>query len=64
MITIVHNDHGDWVGIYNENGKLLDQQHSFDESQILKLVGVDHILIHGVVLVLLEQILYQLLHQA
>jgi len=39
MITVVNDEGGDWVAIYR-NGKLLDQKHSFQEAELLRLVDV------------------------
>lgn len=41
MITVVHADTGDWVAIYRD-GKLVDQGHSFQEEQLLRLLGIEH----------------------
>ena len=38
MITVVNSDN--WVGIYMD-GKLLSQGHSFSESEVLGIVGLD-----------------------
>jgi len=37
-ITIVHVE--DWVGVYRD-GKLLDQGHSFQEEQLLRVLGIE-----------------------
>lgn len=31
----------DWVGIYNEDGNLLGQGHSFDPQEVIKMLGYD-----------------------
>lgn len=41
MITLVHDDQGDWIAVYKD-GKLLDQGHSFDESSLLRLLGIKY----------------------
>jgi len=45
--TLVQNDQGDWIGLYKD-GKLIAEGHSFQESQLLNLVGVTHDLIWDV----------------
>jgi hypothetical protein len=39
-IAVVYGESGDWVAIYKD-GKLLDQKHSFEEAEVLRLVGVE-----------------------
>lgn len=41
MITLVHDNEGDWVALYKD-GKLLDQGHSFDEAKLLSLLGLKY----------------------
>ncbi len=48
MLTLVHNDEGDWVGLYGHDGRLLAEGHSFAASQLLELAGVRHDLVWDV----------------
>jgi hypothetical protein len=50
MYTLVRNDDGDWIGLYGPNGKLIQEGHSFESSELLELVGVEHDLIWDVAL--------------
>lgn len=36
----------DWIAVY-KNGELIAQDHSIDESGMLKLVGIDHEIVNG-----------------
>ena len=40
--TLVQNDEGDWMGLYGADGRLIAEGHSFQESELLRLVGVPH----------------------
>lgn len=40
-ITLVYADEGDWVGFYKD-GRLVEEAHSFDESEVLRLAGIEH----------------------
>lgn len=40
--TLVSNDQGDWIGLYGPDGRLIAEGHSFQESELLRLVGVAH----------------------
>jgi hypothetical protein len=39
--ALVSNDEGDWIGLY-EDGKLLYEGHSIDESKMLDLLGIKY----------------------
>lgn len=41
MITLIHDNQGDWVAVYKD-GELLDQNHSFQETELLRLLGVKY----------------------
>jgi hypothetical protein len=42
MLTLVRNDEGDWIGLYGHDGRLIEEGHSFEASQVLELAGVAH----------------------
>lgn len=48
MLTLVRNDQGDWIGLYGHDGRLIEEGHSFESSQLLALVGVAHDVVYDV----------------
>jgi hypothetical protein len=40
--TLVSNDQGDWIGLYGPDGRLIEEDHSFGSSQLLRLLGIAH----------------------
>lgn len=40
--TIALDNGGDWVALYDTNGELIDEGHSFDPVTLLDLLGVPH----------------------
>lgn len=38
---LLHAGAGDWVGLYNEAGDLLDEGHSLEVSEVLSLLGYE-----------------------
>jgi hypothetical protein len=41
LITLVRAEAGDWTGLY-QDGKLLYEGHSVDDSRLLELLGIEH----------------------
>lgn len=41
MITFIVSDEGDWIGLYNERGKLLDEGHSLDPKDVARKLGFE-----------------------
>lgn len=39
-ITLVHDEYGDWVGVYVD-GKLVYENHSIGDTMLLEEIGVD-----------------------
>jgi hypothetical protein len=48
LFAVVRGDQGDWIGLYGPDGRLIAEGHSFESSELLRLVGVPHLNIYDV----------------
>ena len=50
LFSVVRNDEGDWIGLYGQDGRIIAEGHSFETSELLRLVGIPHLNIYDVVI--------------
>ena len=47
--VLVHNDEGDWMGVYDSTSRvLLYQGHDIEPARLLHIIGVTHTDMYGV----------------
>ncbi len=42
MITFIVSDQGDWIGLYDTDGKLLDEGHSLEPQAVVEALGFEY----------------------
>ena len=48
VYAVVRGDQGDWIGLYGPDGRLIAEGHSFESSELLRLMGIPHLNIYDV----------------